>query len=490
MASLDEVRSARSGKLARLKELGRESYPITTTANIDAAGAVKRFATLVKSQKAVKIAGRVMAMRGQGAITFIDLVDDSGKLQVLAKEDDLGADAFAHLVETVDIGDWIEFSGSLFLTKREEKTLLAKSWTMLAKSLRPLPDKWHGLQDVEERFRRRYLDSLMDPEVKKRFETRAKIIKGIREYLDNEDYLEVETPMLQAQAGGASAEPFKTHHNALELDLFLRISPELYLKRMLVGGFPRVYELGRNFRNEGIDATHNPEFTMLEFYEAFADAAAMRDRVETLFKKLVKEIFGRSKFSYQGTMIDLTDSFRVITFYDLLKRHALIADPAIATREELALKASQFAIKIEPSDGREKILDAIYKKVCRPKLIQPTFVIDYPRDYLPLAKAKLENPALVDAFQLIIGGLEVVKAFSELNDPVDQAERFTAQEAKRKEGDKEAQTFDKDYVEALEYGMPPAGGVGIGIDRLTMLLTDTTNIREVIFFPLLRPKSD
>jgi len=299
----------------------------------------------------------------------------------------------------------------------------------------------------------------------------------------------VETPMLQPLPGGATALPFITHHNALGLDLYLRISPELYLKRMLIGGFPKVYELSRNFRNEGIDATHNPEFTMLEFYAAYSDAASEMIRVEKLLKKLAKVATGKLKVPYNGELIDFSRKFQVITYTELLQRLALMSDPLGSNRETWALKAKQFGINAAPADNREKIMDLIYKKVCRPKLIQPTFVIDYPVAYLPLAKRHANDDRLVDAFQLVAGGLELVKAFSELNDPLDQRDRLISEEKQRQAGDAEAQNLDEDFLEALEYGLPPAGGVGIGIDRLTMILTDSRNIREVIYFPTLRPRN-
>ncbi len=489
MASLDDLRTERLGKLAKLRASGQEPYPIETSRESDLAQIAKRFATLSKRKKPIILAGRVLGLRHQGALCFIDLHDGTGQIQTLIKQDAVGEENFNLFVETIDLGDFITVTGSLGLTKRNERTLFAESWQPLVKSLRPLPDKWHGLTDMEERFRRRYLDSLMDGEIKKRFITRASIISTLRDFLGQADYLEVETPLLQPLYGGASAVPFKTHHEALASDFYLRISPELYLKRLLVGGFPKVYELSRCFRNEGIDTTHNPEFTMLEYYEAYSDATKQRAFTEKLIKNLVKKITKSSRLNYAGQIIDFSQSFKVISFFDLLKRQALITDPEQATLEELTLKANQFGITLPSGVSRETIMDYIYKKVCRPKIIQPTFIIDYPKNALPLAKSKKDNPLLVDAFQLVIGGLEMAKAFSELNDPVEQEERFAKQESARAAGDKEAQTKDTDFIEAMEYGLPPAGGVGLGVDRLVMLLTDTTNIREVIYFPTLKPKS-
>lgn len=489
MASLDDLRAERLGKLEKLRSVGQVPYPIETKRASDLAEIVRRFTTLSKRKKPITLAGRILGLRHQGALVFVDLNDGPGQIQTLIKQDTVSEESFNLFTETIDLGDFITVTGKLGLTKRNERTLFVESWQPLVKALRPLPDKWHGLTDVEERFRRRYLDSLMNPEVKKRFVTRTAIIANLREFLNKADYLEVETPLLQPLYGGASAVPFKTHHEALDSDFYLRISPELYLKRMLVGGFPKVYELSRCFRNEGIDTTHNPEFTMLEYYEAYSDATKQRIFTESLIKNLVKKIIKSNKLTYDGQLINFSEPFKVITFYDLLKRQALITEPETVSENELILKANQFGITLPIGATREMIMDYIYKKVCRPKIIQPTFITDYPKNALPLAKIHPKNPELVDAFQLVIGGLEMAKAFSELNDPVEQATRFANQESARTAGDKEAQTKDTDFIEALEYGMPPAGGVGIGVDRLVMLLTDTQNIREVIYFPTLKPKN-
>ena len=488
MASLEEIRNERKKKLTNLIDAGVNPYPIKTSRNKDIASLVKDFPKLVKGKKSLVIAGRVLSKRGQGGLVFIDLNDGTGKIQSLFKKDELAVKDFTLFEETVDLGDIIEVRGGLFLTKRGEKSILVKKWTMLSKSLRPLPDKWHGLADVEERFRRRYLDSLMSPEVKERFIIRSKTISSLRANLDKANFLEVETPMLQPVPGGATAKPFKTHHNTLGLDLFLRVSPELYLKQMLVGGFTKIYEVSRNFRNEGIDQTHNPEFTMLEFYQAYSCASDQQKFVEKLLQQVLKNITGQSTFNYGKDQIDFSTPFKRVSYFDLLKRYALIQDPETIPDDKLLLKTKQLGVKVGKGDSREKILDNIYKKTCRPKLIQPTFVEDYPVNYLPLAKRLTNNPNLVDAFQLVIAGIELVKAFSELNDPLDQRERFSNQEKMRQAGDDEAQHKDEAFLEALEYGMPPAGGVGIGIDRLVMLLTNTTNIKEVIFFPTMRPK--
>ncbi len=488
MASLEEIRNERIKKRNLLKERGVDPYPVESKREVTLAEALEKFGTLSKRKKATVLAGRVMAVRRQGGLIFVDLYDGTGKMQGLIKKDEVEDKDFNLFVDVADIGDFIEIKGNLFTTKRKEKTILAQSWRMLSKSLRPLPAKWHGLQDVEERFRKRYLDLLSSAEIKERFMTRSGIVAFLREYLGKEGYVEVETPILQSLAGGATAEPFKTHHNALDIDLYLRIAPELYLKQLVIGGIDKVFEIGRNFRNEGIDVTHNPEFTMLEFYESFSTAGKQMEFVEKLIKAAVKKVHKGASFTYDGQKIDTSKKFTVISYGDLLKRYALIPDPDNVTRDELVLKAQQLGIKINPADSREKLMDAIYKKACRPKIIQPTFIVGYPVHYLPLAKRSPEKAGTVDAFQLVIGTLEVVKAFSELNDPIDQAERFAEQEKNREAGDTEAQVKDDAFLEAMEYGMPPVGGVGLGVDRLIMLLTDATNIREVVLFPTLRPK--
>ncbi len=488
MATLQELRDERLKKLAILKERGMPAYPIKSSPEMTLAEATKAFSKLSKKKKGTALAGRITAMRGQGALFFFDFNDGTGGFQGLLKKNNISDKQFSLFTDAVDIGDFIEVRGTLFTTKRKEKTILVREWRMLSKSLRPLPDKWHGLQDVEERYRRRYLDILMSEDVRARFLLRSSIISFTREFLRENGFLEVETPILQPLPGGALAEPFKTHHNALDIDLYLRIAPELYLKELLVGGFPKVYELSRNFRNEGIDVTHNPEFTMLEYYEAYSDATLGMAFVEKMLKTLVKKLFKKTSIEYDGAKIDFSKKFFAISYFDLLKRYALISHPESATLSELLLKAQQLAVETKPSDSVEKIMDSIYKRVCRSRLIQPTFIVDYPTATSPFAKKKENNPKFIDRFQLVIAGLELANGFSELNDPLDQRERYKEQDKKRDAGDREISPSDEAYLEAMEYGMPPAGGVGIGIDRLTMLLTNVKNIREVILFPTLRPR--
>ncbi|HEY9584147.1 MAG TPA: lysine--tRNA ligase [Candidatus Paceibacterota bacterium] len=489
MASLEELKENRLQKISKLREKGINPYPIKSNRDFELSEVIKKFTALEK-KKSITIAGRIMAIRVQGGLAFCDLNDGTGVFQGLVKKDETGDEIFDLFTETVDIGDFVELTGSLFVSKRGEKTLLAKKWTMLSKSLLPLPEKWHGLSDVEERFRKRYLDLIASPEVKSRFILRSTIVRELRKLFDKEGFIEVETSILQSIAGGANAMPFKTRHNALDIDMYLRIAQEIDLKKLLVGGLPKIYELGRNFRNEGIDATHNPEFTTIEWYEAYSDAEKQRDFVEKIFRTIVKKVSGKTEFDFDGNIIDVKKKFSVVTYFDLLRRFALLNSPDKASREELSLAASRLGVKVENGDSREKILDSIYKKTCRPKIIQPTFIVDYPSNMLPLAKKKTETGDIVDAFQLVVGGMELVKAFSELNDPIDQRNRFAQQEKDREAGDKEAQATDQTFLDALEHGMPPSGGVGLSIDRTTMLLGNVKNIREVILFPTLRPKKE
>lgn len=484
MASLEEIRDVRLEKLTLLKKAGIEPYPISSTRT----ETLKSIRESFKEGEECIAAGRVVAIRGQGALLFVDLYDGTGSFQVLVKKDEMDEVLFNLFSECIDIGDFIEVTGNLFTTKRKEQSVTARTWTCLAKSLRPLPEKWHGLKDADERYRRRYLDLLSNEDVRQRFALRSRIIQEVRTFLYEQDFIEVETPMLQPLAGGATARPFETHHNALDIDLYLRIAPELYLKRLLVAGMPKIFELNRNFRNEGIDVTHNPEFTMLEFYEGYSDKDKQMAFVEALIQEIAERVLGTQAVEFDGHSIDLSESFERTTFAGLFAEHLHIDTIITNSREELVEYAQEHSVSVAPEDSAEKIMDSLYKRLIRPKLIRPTFITDYPVHYLPLAKKQVDDESIVDAFQLVMGGVEFVKGFSELNDPLDQRARLEAQEEDREKGDDEAQQVDEEFIEALEYGMPPAGGVGIGIDRLVMLLTDTRNIREVILFPTLRPK--
>lgn len=452
MASIDEIREARLQKLQAIEKRGINPYPTVSKRDKTLAEVVAEFDELSKEAKPLYLVGRILGIRGQGKIAFFDFDDGTGKFQALLKKGDpTKEDDFELFNEVFDIGDFIEIKGTLFVTKQNEKSILVENLRMLSKSLRPLPEKWHGLSDIEERFRRRYLDLLSNSEVKERFLTRSKIISLIREFYINQGYIEVDLPNLQPLAGGATAAPFTTHHNTLDMDFYLPIAQELYLKELLAGGMSKVFEIGKRFRNEGIDTTHNPEFIMLESNAAYEDALVQRKFIEDLFRYVVNGIFGKLQFEYQGETIDLEPDFKVMKFPDM-------------TDEE-------------------------YKKSMRPSIIQPTFLIDYPVNANPFAKRKDDNPNLIDRFQLVMGGVELVNAFSELNNPIDQKERYLEEDKKGKKGEKDISPSDQEYLEAMEYGMPPNAGIGIGIDRFVMLLTDVTNIKEVILFPTLKPKN-
>ncbi len=428
------------------------------------------------------VAGRIMAIRAHGKSMFLDIKDSSGKIQAYMKEDTVGADKFA-LLKNMDIGDFIGVAGDTFKTRTGEPTVVTKEFTVLSKSLRPLPEKWHGLKDVETRYRQRYVDLIVNDEVKKTFATRSKIVSYIRRFLDSKNFLEVETPMMHGIPGGAAGKPFKTHHEALGVDLFLRIAPELYLKRLLVGGFEKVYEINRSFRNEGISIKHNPEFTMLEVYQAYSDCAGMMQLTEDLVTGLAKEVLGTTDIEYQGKRIDLSKWERV-SFADLMKEQFGIIpedDPATWVKK---LKAK--GIEIEGKEVSRTQVINIVAELVEPKAgNHPVFVVDMFREMCPLAKTKADNPMLTDRFELYMGGMEVANAYSELNDPIEQKARFfdevNAANDKRR-------VIDEDFVTALEYGMPPAGGLGIGIDRLVMVLTNSASIRDVILFPQLKPQ--
>lgn len=498
--ALEDIRNERLRKRAALFEQGVNPYPAQTRRTHVLGELLKKFDALSASGKKVTVVGRVTRKREHGGATFFDLQDESGKIQILMKRDTLGEESYERMLAAVDIGDFLSAEGILFETKRGEKTLEASAWHMLGKSLLPLPEKWHGLQDVEERFRKRYLDLIINKEVQERFRMRSQIITFIRKFHEKGGFLEVDTPIFHPIPGGTLAKPFVTHQNALDIDLYLRIAPELYLKRLLVGGFERIYEIGKSFRNEGIDATHNPEFTMLECYAAYWDQEDMMEFVENLFCGLVKEFFHGSTIEparttdvvqsggQDGKEIVFKKPFARIAFKDLLARYALITDYEAETRDSLAQRGRQLGIETGTHESKGKIADEIYKKICRPYLVQPTFITNHPLDISPLAKKWEDHPNEVRRLQLIAGGLELTNGWAELNDPVDQRERFEEQERSRAGGEEEAMHLDEDFLEAMEHGMPPAAGLGIGIDRLVMFLTDQKNIREVVLFPTMRPR--
>jgi lysyl-tRNA synthetase, class II len=444
----------------------------------------------------VVTAGRVLALRTAGKAGFLDLSDGRSRLQVYLRREGVGEAAF-ELYRALDLGDWVGVEGEIFRTRTGELSVKTRSLTFLAKSLRPLPEKWHGLKDVERRYRQRYLDLAVNPESREVFERRASIVRQVRRFLDERGFLEVETPMMQPLAGGAVARPFVTHHNTLDMDLYLRIAPELYLKRLIVGGIPRVYEINRNFRNEGISTQHNPEFTMLEFYQAYAEGEDLMRLSEELLSGLAREVTGSVSTPWGETAIDWTPPFRRLTMREAILEFSRLdaggglTPEDLASEERLLAAAGRFAVeKPERFRGRKgKLLAELFEAVAEPSLIQPTFLHEFPTEISPLSRPKAGDPEWADRFELYAGGMEIANGFSELNDPAEQAARFRRQMEDRARGDLEAAPYDEDYVEALEYGMPPTAGEGIGIDRVTMLLTNRHSIRDVILFPLLRPRA-
>jgi len=488
MATLEELRKIRLKKLEKIKKALIFPYPQKVKRTHTILQVLKNFSKLRKSKKEIFLVGRIRAMRIHGGATFFDFEDGTGKIQAFLRKDKVGPKAYEFFINNFDIGDFVQVRGILCKTKKGEKTIEVSDFKILSKSLRPLPEKWHGLKDVEERFRKRYLDLIFNPEAKEKFILRSKIISEIRKFLEKEGFLEVETPILQPIYGGARARPFKTHHYALDIDLYLRIAPELYLKRLLVGGFEKVFEIGKCFRNEGIDRFHNPDFTSLEFYLAYADYKDTMKLTEKMILNVVKKIFKKRKLEYQGKKIDFKTPWPRIEF-DVLFRKETKLDYDTINREVLLKKAKSLGLEIEENLPKFEIADEIFKKIIRPKIWNPTFVIHYPLGFQVLAKALEKNPKRLANFQLIVAGTEIVNAFSELNDPLEQRKRFQEQRELFKEGFKEAHPLDEDFLEALEYGMPPAAGFGMGIDRLVMILTNSYSLREVILFPLMRPKS-
>ena len=469
-------------KLKKIKEMGIEPYGGRFTRS----HRIKRLIEDFREGILTRVSGRIMALRGHGKAAFLDIQDESGRIQIYVKKDDIKAEDFL-LFKNLDIGDIIGLEGTLFLTQKGEKTIKVRRLFLLSKSLRPLPEKWHGLKDIEIRYRRRSLDLIVNPATKETFLARAEIIREIRMFLKRRGFVEVETPMLQSLAGGAKAKPFVTHYNALNCDVYLRIAPEIYLKRLLVGGLEKIYELSRNFRNEGISTVHNPEFTMLEVYEAYADYTDMMHLSEELIINLVnalmgaglRSISGEAKIKWGDKEINLSPPWAKVSFYDVLKRETGID----FEKEDLDFKGvgKELGLQLIETESPGVLLNKVFEKFVQPKLVHPTFVIDYPTFLCPLAKRKKDNPRLSERFELFIGGQELANAYSELNDPLEQRRRFEEQVLEQ------GGRIDQDFLAALEQGMPPAGGLGIGIDRLIMLLTDKSSIREVLLFPQLKP---
>lgn len=485
---IEGILASRLEKLETLRREGYDPYAIVkfgrTHKNREV---VEKFDQL--EGKVVRAAGRIMGSRHHGKISFFDLFDFTGRVQLFATEERLG-ERYLKLLSEIDLGDVVGVEGEVFKTKRGEVSVNISDYQILAKCLRPLPEKWHGLRDVELRYRHRYLDLMVNPEVKELFVKRSRIIKAIRGLLDERGFVEVETPMMQPIPGGAAARPFITHHNALDIDLYLRIAPELYLKRLLVGGFEKVYEIGKNFRNEGISSKHNPEFTMLEAYQAYADFEDMMKLCEDTILAASEGAEIGNKLTYQGHQIDLSTPWRRARYFDLLKEHTGLNFERLRDQRDALEAARHLGIPDEYSKTPWSLMDKAFEIFVQPHLIQPTFVTYYPVEVSPLAKRDPEEPYLVQRFEPFIAGQELGNAFSELNDPLDQRKRFEEQGRMRERGQEETHPMDEDFVMALEYGMPPAGGLGIGIDRLCMVLLDKPSIREVILFPQLRPEMD
>lgn len=484
---INHLMQIRRDKLKELQEAGKDPYEITKFNRTNTAGEIKQNYEEFE-QKDVTVAGRIIAKRIMGKASFCTIQDSDEKIQSYVSINDLGEEAYKAF-KTWDIGDIIGITGFVFKTRTEEISIHAKEVTLLSKSLRPLPEKFHGLRDTDLRYRQRYVDLIMNPEVKKTFEIRSKIITEIRNILDQKGYLEVETPMLNTISGGATAKPFVTHHNALNIDMYLRIATELNLKRLIVGGYDKVYEIGRIFRNEGMDVRHNPEFTSIELYEAYSDYNDMMNIVEELFSKVSMKVLGTTKVNYQGQDIDLAPGWKRITMIDSIKEVTGIDFNEINTDEEAVALAKERGIEIpdKTKETRGDVISLFFDEYVEKTLVQPTFIYDYPIEISPLAKKKKEDPRLTERFEAFIGGREYGNAFSELNDPIDQYERFKKQVEAREAGDEEAGMMDEDFIQALEIGLPPTGGLGIGIDRMIMLLTDSASIRDVLLFPTMKP---
>lgn len=482
---IGNVIAIRHEKLKELQNAGKDPFKITTYDRDSLNGIIKdNFEEY--DGKDVSIAGRLMSRRDMGKANFIDVQDATGRMQIYVRINDIGEDTFAEFKKW-DIGDIIGVKGFVFRTRRGEISIHAKEVKLLSKSLLPLPEKWHGLKDTEIRYRQRYVDLIVNPEVKDTFVKRSKIISSMRSFLEKKGYIEVETPVLNTIQGGANARPFITHHNALNMDLYLRIATELYLKRLIVGGMEKVYEIGRIFRNEGIDIKHNPEFTSIELYEAYTDYHGMMKITEDMVSSIAQDVLGTTKITYCGQEIDLTPPWRVMTMIDAVKEYCGIDFDAILGDDKAAREAARSqGIEIEDNKAWGDALYAVFDEKVADNLIQPTFIIDYPVEVSPLTKRKPDKPYLTERFECFVSGCELGNAYSELNDPIDQRERFVAQMKLREAGDAEANMMDDDFITALEYGMPPTGGLGIGVDRLVMLLTDSVSIRDVLLFPTMK----
>jgi lysyl-tRNA synthetase class 2 len=494
-----EIRATRLEKVEQLKQLGFNPYVYRWESTHQAAQLQEKFADLPSGEEVnleVAVAGRILARRVFGKLAFFTLQDETGTIQLYLDKNriqegmaNIDIDAFNHLKHLTDLGDILGAKGTIKRTEKGELSVYVRQYTILTKSLLPLPDQWHGLTDIAKRYRQRYVDLIVNPEVRETFRRRAQITSGIRRYLEQLGFIEIETPVLQTEAGGADARPFLTYHNTLEMELYLRIATELHLKRLIVGGFEKVFELGRVFRNEGISTRHNPEFTTLEIYQAYADYHDIMVLVEELITTVAQEVLGTLQITYQGKAISLTLPWRRVTMQELVQAHTGIDFSQLKTLDEAIEAARQSGVdRLTECNSIGKVLNEVFEQKIEDSLIQPTFVLDYPVEISPLSKPHRSQPGLVERFELFIVGRETANGFSELTDPIDQRQRLEAQAARKASGDLEAQGVDEDFLMALEYGMPPTGGVGIGIDRLIMLLTDCASIRDAIAFPLLKPE--
>lgn len=483
---INEQMQVRIDKMHKIEEHGWKPFGYRFLYTHRAADIAAQFDELSEKETEVKMAGRIMAIRGHGKTCFMDMQDKTGCIQVYVRKDVIGEENYA-LIKLMDIGDTVGITGTAFRTHMGELSIKANSVEMLSKSLRPLPEKWHGLKDVETRYRQRYVDLIVNPEVRDTFVKRSQIIRSVREVLDSHDFLEVETPILNTIAGGAAARPFISYHNALDMQVYMRIAPELYLKRLIVGGMDRVYEMGRVFRNEGIDNRHNPEFTSVEIYQAFADYRDMMDLTEEVVVKTAEKVLGTTTINYEGTTIELASPWKRMSMIEAVKEYSGKDFTNVTDLEEARAIAKELNVAVEPSFGIGKIINACFEEYVEDKLIQPTFITGHPKEISPLAKSNPENPEITDRFEAYIYGRELCNGFTELNDPIDQKERFLKQVEERANGDEEANMMDEDFVNALEYGLPPTGGLGIGIDRLVMFLTNSSTIRDVLFFPTMKP---
>ena len=483
---INEQMQVRIDKMHKIEEHGWKPFGYRFLYTHRAADIAAQFDELSEKETEVKMAGRIMAIRGHGKTCFMDMQDKTGRIQVYVRKDVIGEENYA-LIKLMDIGDTVGITGTAFRTHMGELSIKANSVEMLSKSLRPLPEKWHGLKDVETRYRQRYVDLIVNPEVRDTFVKRSQIIRSVREVLDSHDFLEVETPILNTIAGGAAARPFISYHNALDMQVYMRIAPELYLKRLIVGGMDRVYEMGRVFRNEGIDNRHNPEFTSVEIYQAFADYRDMMDLTEEVVVKTAEKVLGTTTINYEGTTIELASPWKRMSMIEAVKEYSGKDFTDVTDLEEARAIAKELNVAIEPSFGIGKIINACFEEYVEDKLIQPTFITGHPKEISPLAKSNPENPEITDRFEAYIYGREICYGFTVLNVRIDQKERFLKQVEERANGDEEANMMDEDFVNALEYGLPPTGGLGIGIDRLVMFLTNSSTIRDVLFFPTMKP---